>query len=124
MIPTRAVKAVISENNKLLMLKGSQHGLWDLPGGLINEDESIKEALQREVREELGVDCEILNKAGSWSFLREKDKKMVFVQNYTCTIQGKILLSDEHAEYAWVSLDAVDSLQVKDKSFFEALRKD
>lgn len=50
-----AVKAVIVKDDKALVLKeASRFSGFDLPGGKIDENESIEEALKRELYEELG----------------------------------------------------------------------
>lgn len=52
---------VLNEKNEVLLserAKAPYFGFWDLPGGHIKVDESIDQCLQREVREELGVDSE------------------------------------------------------------------
>ena len=53
------VVAVIYKNGKILIDKrkpgGLLGGLWELPGGKVAKGESLKAALLREVREELGV---------------------------------------------------------------------
>ena len=54
------VAAVISNsNNQVLLARRPQHlhqgGLWEFPGGKLNRGETIVQALQRELREELAI---------------------------------------------------------------------
>lgn len=49
------IKAVIVQNNKALLLKDPRFNGYDLPGGRIDKDEDIEEALKRELFEELGL---------------------------------------------------------------------
>jgi 8-oxo-dGTP diphosphatase len=51
-----AQKAIIEKDGKLLLQRHPLHTEWDLPGGRLHAGESPDEGLQREVREELGVD--------------------------------------------------------------------
>jgi A/G-specific adenine glycosylase len=55
-----AVIAVIQKGNKYLIQKRSSKGLladlWEFPGGKIEKGETPREALKREVKEELAVD--------------------------------------------------------------------
>jgi ADP-ribose pyrophosphatase YjhB (NUDIX family) len=54
-----SVKAVIFKKDKILILKkitGSEEILYDLPGGRINDSESIEETLERELKEEVDLD--------------------------------------------------------------------
>jgi ADP-ribose pyrophosphatase YjhB (NUDIX family) len=48
-----AVKALIFQGEKLLLLLKTQEKFWDLPGGRIDPSENIIAALKREVTEEL-----------------------------------------------------------------------
>ncbi|XP_050972606.1 8-oxo-dGDP phosphatase NUDT18-like isoform X1 [Labeo rohita] len=56
------VSAVIfNSKDELLMVQEAKpecHGRWYLPAGRMEERESILEALQREVKEEAGIDCQ------------------------------------------------------------------
>lgn len=59
----RVVAALIRKNDKVLLTQrwpGRNLGLtWEFPGGKVEEGETDVEALQRELKEELGVEAEI-----------------------------------------------------------------
>lgn len=53
--------AVVYDGRLLLVRRASRrgHGNWQLPGGYIEPDETIEEAVVREVQEEAGVTAEV-----------------------------------------------------------------
>ena len=53
--------AVVLDGRLLLVRRCSRHGRgnWQLPGGFIEPDETIEQAVVREVKEETGVDAEV-----------------------------------------------------------------
>ena len=59
----RVVTGVIKREDKFLLGKrpesGSMAGVWEFPGGKIEQGESPEEALARELKEELGIEAEI-----------------------------------------------------------------
>ncbi len=126
-IPIKAVKAVIINSKREILLlrrnlKIRERSSWDLPGGLIEKNEDEKNALKREVMEELGVEIKVIKVGKTWNFFRSLDEKWVSVQNYSCKIiNGTIFLSDEHIAYKWVNKKEVRKYPVKDKSFFNAI---
>lgn len=125
--PTNAVKAVIkNDKGDILLLqrnpKNTGVANWDFPGGLIEPGEEEKDALKREVKEELDLDMEVIEKGKKWKFFRPLDSQWVDVQNYVCKIiGGEMNLSDEHIDYKWVPDGEMRNYPVKDGSFFEAL---
>jgi len=44
-----------NETGKLLILKPSYKGMWEIPGGAIEDDESPRMAAEREIKEEIGL---------------------------------------------------------------------
>lgn len=50
------VRMVIMRGNKVLLVQESDDINWKLPGGKTHADETVFEALKREILEELGVD--------------------------------------------------------------------
>jgi 8-oxo-dGTP diphosphatase len=55
-----AVAAIVNANDEVLLAKRPDHvhqgGLWEFPGGKLEPNERVFEALRREVKEELGID--------------------------------------------------------------------
>ncbi len=131
MKPTHAVKAVITnDDGKILFLQRKRDPKmkvipnWDFPGGIVEIGEEEKAALQREIQEELGVDSVIGDKLGKWTFLRAFDDQTVTVTNYAVELLSQdIILSNEHADFQWVSYEEAKKLPVKDESLFTALGK-
>ena len=125
-LPTSAVKAVIRKDGKVLLLQRNPitRGVdnWDLPWGLMEVGEDAESTLAREIREELGVEVEVLSRGGSWRFFRPKDGRWVWVRNYECRpLDDDIGLSDEHVAYEWVSPERLREFPVKDRSLYTSL---
>jgi 8-oxo-dGTP diphosphatase len=120
------VKAFIFNNNKLLLIKRHQNDPhcpeeWEVPGGRINENETLIQGLQREIKEETGLDAIIKNSFATENFVRDDGQPINmthFICEYTC---GEIKLSEEHCTYEWV--DKKDVLKKISKYFIYAFNK-
>ncbi|WP_409294004.1 NUDIX hydrolase [Peribacillus sp. SCS-26] len=58
-----AAAIVINEQNEILLIKGPRRG-WEMPGGQVEEGESLQAAAIRETKEESGIDIEVLKFCG------------------------------------------------------------
>lgn len=95
---------------------------WQLPKGLVDEDESAEQAALREVREEAGIECEIVGKIETieyWYFGNEKGGRvryhkfvLFFLMKY---VSGDTKNHDhEVSEVRWVEADeAIEMLAFK-----------
>jgi ADP-ribose pyrophosphatase YjhB (NUDIX family) len=64
--PTLAASAAVFRDGRVLLAKrANPPRLWSLPGGKLEPGESLEEAAMREVREETGVEIEIVAAAGA-----------------------------------------------------------
>lgn len=115
-IHRRAVRAVIIQNDKLLMVR-SKLGYYKLPGGGVEKGESDAEALVREVAEETGyLHCKVEEEFGLVSELRPDQKKRntcfhMDSYHYLCTLGDgeqhvqSLVAYEAEEEYApvWIS---------------------
>jgi len=89
----RVVQAVVLQGNQVLLIKRTSPRVWELPGGGIEDGESLADAIEREVQEETGVQVRVMRQLGVYQRLgfRPHDG-IVFV----CTpIEGKPGPGDE-----------------------------
>ena len=66
----RTVAAIVEfSNGKILLVRRSTQpfkGYWALPGGKVDAGETVEQAVVREVKEETGLDVEIMKKTGEY----------------------------------------------------------
>ena len=100
-----AVSGLISHpNSDVLLIRGPKRG-WEFPGGQVEEGESIIEALQREIKEESGVNASIGSLVGIYSNISTPQKLMFgFLGDY---VSGELSTSDESLETRWVTRHTV-----------------
>lgn len=99
------VDGVYVKEGKILLLKRSVEpfkGFWHVVGGRVEEDETLKNALQREFKEETGLDV-IVGKMLGGRIEKTSDRTKIIMAFEVLQAKGEIKLNDEHSEYAWFS---------------------
>ena len=102
------VDLIIIKDNKILLAKRTEEeygykGTWSIPGGGPEIDENIEQALQREIKEELGCDIKWYKYFRSYNFKLEDITVRSFY--FYGEIDGDIKLNDELSEFRWFDLD-------------------
>ena len=100
-LSTKAI--ILDTNGNILILKDAYSDYWDLPGGHVNDGESIDLGLKREVYEETGLTVT----SSEQRFARELllgDPPPRIVVFYVAAAVGKVKLSEEHTGAAWVPM--------------------
>ncbi len=89
--------AVVREGRLLLVRRASRHGRgnWQLPGGFIEPDETMEQAVVREVKEEAGVVAEVEAVLGLRSRYDPDNGNGIYVVLLLRPISGEPM-ADEH----------------------------
>lgn len=114
-----AAAAVRNERGELLMIHRTDNDLWALPGGGHDIGESIAETVVREVREETGIDVEVVGLVGLYTnpnHVIGYDDGEVRQQFSICFTArptgGKLTTSSESREVVWVDPAKLDDLDI------------
>lgn len=100
--PAFAANAIIKEEDRILLVKRAIEpckGLWSLPGGFIEYNETVEASLIREVEEETGLKVKPIKIVGVYSDPLRSPVKHVITISYECNIVGgKLRPSSENSE--------------------------
>jgi len=118
---------ILKDNDLFLTVKRNENddlfpGAWEFPGGHLEEGETLKEGLKRELKEEIGFtsDFEPII-THYYDEIKKENNELIhnleidFIINVDSS-KIKIKLSNEHSDYKWVTKDS-DYLDdfIKDK---------
>jgi 8-oxo-dGTP diphosphatase len=95
---------VIVENNKVLLNKHGEDNFWKFCGGRIEEDETnVKDAAKREVKEEMGLEIEIIKKEPFFVYT-EKNGISVILIHFLAERLNEVNPGEDIREWAWLEL--------------------
>ena len=98
------VGAVIVRGNKILCAQrgeaGTLPGLWEFPGGKIESGETPRQALEREIHEELRCEISVGREITTTTY--EYDFGFVTLTTFFCELISGTPQLTEHTEVRWV----------------------
>lgn len=109
---------IVNENNEILLIRGPRRG-WEMPGGQVEEGESLAQAAIRETKEEAGVDIEIVRFCGIYQNVSGGICNTLFLAKQ---VGGEMTTTEEALEVGYFSVqDALN--MVTWKNFRERIEK-
>ncbi|MBN2016169.1 NUDIX domain-containing protein [Candidatus Dojkabacteria bacterium] len=122
------VTGIIIKDEKFLIARRSLKeaafpGLWTVPGGKLRTDDYttskkdtsdswynvLEKLLQREIKEEVGVNVKDIRYLLSLTYIRSDGKPTLILSFYCYYDSGSIQLSKELTEYKWVDRNGLEN---------------
>lgn len=109
----KVVGAILeNENNEIFCALRSPDmsipNMWEFPGGKVEKDESLKEAIEREIQEELDCNIEFLDIFNDNT--HEYDNFIVNLITVKCKLVSGTPTATEHSKLIWLRRENLISL--------------
>lgn len=98
-----ATGIVLNREGKVLLVRRRDNGLWELPGGVVEPDDSLEGAVAREVKEESGVEVDVVRLSGVYKNIRVKGRYVVSLAFLCRAVGGELTTGDETTDVGWFS---------------------
>ncbi|MCK4635020.1 MAG: NUDIX hydrolase [Candidatus Aenigmarchaeota archaeon] len=104
---------ILDGNDKILINKRTKNcywepNVWSLPCGKVEENEDPREAIIRELKEEFGIDVQIVQKVSERTYFLKNEDADWIVYGYLCQIKNgnlKILEPKLTEEIKFISIN-------------------
>lgn len=117
----KVVMAIIcNQNGQILIakrpLEKSYGGLWEFPGGKVEKDETINEAVIREIREELNILVQPTKYLPSFNHVTDRLLNIQFFPIVCEWVNGAVF-PNEHIDTRWVNIAQFQDYKFADPDY-------
>jgi len=110
---------ILNKKDEILLVRQDKwHGQYCIPGGHVELNETLENAIKREVKEEVGIDIDVLLLLGvqdsiSSKYFHKKGKHFIFL-DYLCRTNTDDVVLDmrECQEFLWIEPSLALSLNL------------
>jgi ADP-ribose pyrophosphatase YjhB (NUDIX family) len=129
--PKLVACAIVEREGKIILLKRAfspEQGKWVMPGGYVDRGEVVEDAAVREAREECGVDIELKEILGIYSYDGYLAVVIVYLAEY---VSGELSADNENTDIRFMDLEEIpwDNLAFEStrdalKDYYELKKKE
>ena len=106
---------VLDDQGRMLLVHRARYDDWSFPKGGVDKGETIEQAALREVKEEAGLECEIIRKLSSSHYLfknRKGEARPKVVHYFLMKATGGRVFTDgdETDEARWCNVEEAEKL--------------
>ena len=122
----KVVAAIIIDNGKVFATQrgyGEFKDGWEFPGGKIEEGETAREAIVREIREELDTEIQVEELLDTVEY--DYPKFHLSMDCFICTVKSGDLVLKEHEAAKWLTKETLGSVEwlPADEGLIEKIRE-
>ncbi len=114
--PTPTVDVILERDSTILMVRRKKDPFKDylsLPGGFVNEGETVEEAMKREAMEETSLEVHPIDILGVYSDPTRDPRKHIMTTVFIgIIISGEIRAGNDAASTEWIKLTNIEQQQV------------
>ena len=110
----KVAAAIIIHNNRIFATQrgyGEFKDGWEFPGGKIEPGETSREALVREIKEELDIEIEVKDFLETVEY--DYPQFHLSMDCFFCTIKAGELVLKEHEAAKWLTKETLDSVDYR-----------
>jgi 8-oxo-dGTP diphosphatase len=114
--PTPTVDVILQRDSRVLMVRRKKNpfkGQLALPGGFVNEGETVEDAMKREAMEETSLEVEPIEILGAYSDPKRDPRKHIMTVVFVgIIIGGSDRAGDDAASLEWIELADIEKCQI------------